>query len=294
MTRLKVNEAWYVALFASALQPSDSPTTDVVAEAIRLRPAVKTASGATAVQIVHSSRRGSRDIEHLGSAHDEAELEALKAAARQRLVRGQGEFDLGLGSAGGSAPLEITSSRVGHLWDGLCRAYDVLGLDEATGGDEVFRDLVLARVIEPTSKLDCLRVLAEVGIDPVSYRTITRRLPAYAKESWRRRLAATFAQHAALGPASLVLYDVSTLYFETDAADGFREPGFWQGTPAGAADHDRVAHRRLRVPVDGRGVRGQQGRDHNHAPDHHLVHGRPPPRSCDRGGGCGDGVGGEQ
>jgi hypothetical protein len=32
--------------------------------------------------------------------------------------------------------------------------------------------------------------------------------------------------HAGLGPASLVLYDVSTLYFETDAADGFREPGF--------------------------------------------------------------------
>jgi hypothetical protein len=32
-------------------------------------------------QIVHSSRRGARDIEHCGSAHDEAELEALKAAA---------------------------------------------------------------------------------------------------------------------------------------------------------------------------------------------------------------------
>jgi hypothetical protein len=29
-----------------------------------------------------------------------------------------------------------------------------------------------------------------------------------------------------LGPASLVLFDVSTLYFETDAGDGFREPGF--------------------------------------------------------------------
>jgi DNA-binding GntR family transcriptional regulator len=34
---------------------------------------VRTASGATAVQIVHSTRRGSRDIEHLGSAHDEAD-----------------------------------------------------------------------------------------------------------------------------------------------------------------------------------------------------------------------------
>ena len=43
---------------------------------------VKTASGATAVQMVWSSRRGSRRIEHLGSAHDDAELEAFKAAAR--------------------------------------------------------------------------------------------------------------------------------------------------------------------------------------------------------------------
>jgi Pentapeptide repeats (8 copies) len=35
---------------------------------------VKT-SGATAVQIVYSSRRGSREIEHLGPAHTGAEVE---------------------------------------------------------------------------------------------------------------------------------------------------------------------------------------------------------------------------
>ena len=40
---------------------------------------VKTSSGATAVQIVWSSRLGSRSIEHLGSVHDEAALAALKA-----------------------------------------------------------------------------------------------------------------------------------------------------------------------------------------------------------------------
>ena len=40
---------------------------------------VKTASGATAVQIVWSTRRGARQIEHLGSAHDDGEVEALKA-----------------------------------------------------------------------------------------------------------------------------------------------------------------------------------------------------------------------
>ena len=40
------------------------------------------------------------------------------------------------------------------------------------------------------------------------------------------RLSAACAAHARLGPVGLVLYDVSTLYFETDRGDGFREPGF--------------------------------------------------------------------
>ena len=62
---------------------------------------VKTASGARAVQIVHSQYRGSRDIEHIGSAHTDADLELLKAVARQRLAAGQGELDLRL--AGGPA-----------------------------------------------------------------------------------------------------------------------------------------------------------------------------------------------
>jgi len=190
---------------------------------------VKTGSGATAVQIVHSSRRGSRKIEHLGSAHDEEELAALKAAAKQRIVEGQVELDLGLSLAEAAAsggPLEIASSRMGHLWDALSRAYDVLGFEQAARGDEVFRQLVLARIIEPTSKADSVRVLNEVGVAAVSYRTIKRRLAGYAQQSWRRRLAASCAKHAALGPASLVLYDVTTLYFETHQGDGFREPGF--------------------------------------------------------------------
>ena len=43
---------------------------------------VKTASGAQAVQIAHSSSWwGSRNIEHIGSAHDDAEPAALKEVA---------------------------------------------------------------------------------------------------------------------------------------------------------------------------------------------------------------------
>jgi hypothetical protein len=187
---------------------------------------VKTASGATAVQIVYSWHRGSRDIEHIGSAHDDGELELLKAVAWQRLAAGQGEFDLGLDTGAAGGPLPITASRMGCLLDALEDAYRALGFDQAAGGDEVFRDLVLARIIEPVSKLDSLRVLEEAGAAAASYRTVLRRLPAYAKEAFRLGLSAACAAHAGLGRASLVLYDVSTLYFETDAGDGFREPGF--------------------------------------------------------------------
>jgi hypothetical protein len=187
---------------------------------------VKTSSGATAVQIVWSSRRGSRSIEHLGSAHDEAALAALKAAAVQRLAAGQAELDLGVAVRSGSEPLPITSSRATHLWEALCRGYEVLGFDKATGGDEVFCQLVCARIIEPTSKADSLRVLAETGVAAASYPTLNRRLPVFAKPTFRQALSSACARHARLGPASLVLYDVSTLYFETDAGDGFREPGF--------------------------------------------------------------------
>jgi len=59
--------------------------------------------GATAVQIVCSYHRGTRDIEHIGSAHDGAELELLKAAARQRLAAGQGELG-GRGCPGSRSP----------------------------------------------------------------------------------------------------------------------------------------------------------------------------------------------
>jgi transposase len=55
---------------------------------------------------------------------------------------------------------------------------------------------------------------------------MNRRLRVYSTDRWRERLAAVCARRAGLGPATLVMFDVTTLYFETDAGDGFREPGF--------------------------------------------------------------------
>ena len=121
------------------------------------------------VHIVWSSHRGSRETEHFGSAHDDVELELLQAAARQCLAAGQGELDLGLevtepavrGAGGG--PLPITAMRRGYVLDALEVVYRALGLADAAACDGVFARLVAARIMEPFSKLDSLRVLEEAG-----------------------------------------------------------------------------------------------------------------------------------
>jgi hypothetical protein len=117
---------------------------------------------------------------------------------------------------------------MGCLLDALARAYDGLGLGAASGGDEVFRDLVLARIIEPASKLDSLRVLEEAGVTAaVSYRTGLRRLPAYPHEAFRQELSAACAAHAKLGPASLPAsgHDQRQHIVRSTSCHGVRRPG---------------------------------------------------------------------
>lgn len=186
---------------------------------------VPTASGAKAVQIIWSKKRGHAEVEHIGSAHDEAELELLTAVARQRIHAGQDELDLGL-PVGDQSSVEILGTRMGRLLDAISAVYRQLGLDTVAGADEVFEQLVTARIIEPTSKQDAARVLEEAGVTAVSYPTLKRRLPGYASDKFRHGLSGACAARAELGPSALLLYDVTTLWFETDTGDGFREPGF--------------------------------------------------------------------
>lgn len=186
---------------------------------------VITGSGATAVQIVWKSVRGSRDIEHVGSAHSPAEVEMLKASAVQRIAAGQDPLLLDQPVDDGPR-IQVVGMRMGLLLDAIAQVYRWLGLDKASGGDLVFEHLVTARIIEPSSKQDAARVLAEAGVGSMSYRTVKRRLPTFAEPAFRRRLSGAVSARSDLGPAALVLYDVTTLWFETDTGDGFREPGF--------------------------------------------------------------------
>ncbi|ELB92800.1 TnpB family transposase, partial [Rhodococcus wratislaviensis IFP 2016] len=67
---------------------------------------VRTASGATAVQIAAKQGRRDKVLEHLGSAHTDSELAALLETAREKLLAGQQQLDLDLGTnTGGSATI---------------------------------------------------------------------------------------------------------------------------------------------------------------------------------------------
>ena len=163
----------------------------------------------------------------------------LKEVARQRLNAGQLSLDLpGLNSENdaGSAPqapagaecvAPITSNRMGVLLEALEAAWKAVGLDRLDGADEVFRQLVTARLIEPTSKQDSLRVLAEAGLSPVSYATVKRHLPSYAAEGFTRDLSRLLAGYARISRASPVLFDAyDPALLGPTRPTALREPGF--------------------------------------------------------------------
>lgn len=104
----------------------------------------------------------------------------------------QGALDLGIdttpaGTGSESSPVTITRERAGHLIDAIHGAFAELGFDQATDNDQVFKDLVTARIVYPGSKLESIETLAEVGLASASYRTIQRRLPDYATTGFRVR-----------------------------------------------------------------------------------------------------------
>ena len=195
-----------------------------------------------------AERRHGRDVvlEYVGTAHDEAELAALVAIARSKLYSGQGELDLGgitaapdtdtpisvrhsaaaasAGAAGRGGSV-ITSKSSALLWEVLGGAYARLGFNKIA--DEAFAQLVLARLVKPTSKADSVRVLDELGVEHASLRTMFRCLTRAQEKDYRATIAAACFNHAAkAGDVSLCLYDVTTLYFEVEKEDELRKVGY--------------------------------------------------------------------
>ena len=212
---------------------------------------VRTASGATAVQVAESVNGRRRIVAHLGSAHTEAELGVLMEQARQVLADpAQCRFDLEVPEVRGrvelvsggeqvlfgslpeparpvatvSAP-RVVSTASALLYQVLAGIFEDLGF--AASGDATFEQLVIARVVEPTSIRDAGRVLSELGRPPASEKTMRRTLLRCVERGYRDQVAAACFAHASTsGDLSLVLYDVTTLYFEAENEDDLRKVGY--------------------------------------------------------------------
>ena len=212
---------------------------------------VRTASGATAVQIAEYAGGRQRIVAHVGSAHTDAELGVLLARARALLEpAGQQALEVDVeptppvaglvspladpalfdtraaGPVRRDGPGRVLGTDAGVVFEALASVFTDLGFDAL--GDAVFRDLVIARIVEPTSLLDCGRVLTDLGRRPASYATMKRTLTrAGPNGDYRDRIAsACFTHAAASGDITLCLYDVTTLYFEAEKEDDLRKVGY--------------------------------------------------------------------
>ena len=212
----------------------------------------KTASKATAVQVVAKVSGKLRILHHIGSAHTPEELSVLRVKARHVLSNlpmeyGQQDLFIHAEMTNFTQTLQgarVTGSKSVLLKNVLDHCYHLLTFDEIATG--LFKLIIYARIIEPTSKLDSIRIIEELG-EGASKNGIYAMLSRSIRDKYRDQLASRCLSYRQKFPATnlqFVLYDVTTLYFETPKEDGEKEDG---------AKEEKSGRRKLGYSKDHRG-----------------------------------------
>lgn len=188
----------------------------------------KTGSFSTAVQVVRYERGKTIILKHIGSAKNPSEVSHLMEVARewiesfthqQTFFRKEPTFD----------PLftkyRYLGFRYNFLYETLSRVFKLFGFEMF--GDKLLLDLVLIRIVEPSSKLRSQKLLSELFGISYDLTSIYKSLKGMAslKDKVEESLV-NFARKNLSFDFSFVLYDVTTLYFESFTNDEFRKCGF--------------------------------------------------------------------
>mgnify|MGYP001591765727 CR=1 FL=1 len=191
----------------------------------------KTASGATAVQVVRYERRAKVIVAHLGSAHTNKELQSLKIAARSFIDKQSKQRRLLKETAVSRSTLialdkcRYIGMRYSFLYETLHRVGDIFSFH--TLRQPLLIDLVVMRLMEPASKLRSLELLEEYfGVSyhrQGFYRTL--KACVLKKDAVEQQIVTVAKQHFGFD-FTVVFYDVTTLYFESFSPDDLRKPGF--------------------------------------------------------------------
>ncbi|MDP2638221.1 MAG: IS1634 family transposase [Candidatus Levybacteria bacterium] len=189
---------------------------------------VPTASGKKAIQVV-SKQNGKVTVhKHIGTySTPEQKAQLLKEAEKFILhTTGQTNF-LDLISSVRPLEIAITQSRPKFLYDLLSAIYDKLGLGSFP--DTLIKDLVIARLYQPASKLETSEILKDsFGRDyalKTIYRHLKKGMEQGVKESFQQSLI-DFAKEGLGDSLRLIFYDVTTLYFESHLKSQLKEFGF--------------------------------------------------------------------
>lgn len=182
---------------------------------------VRTGSGAIAVQVVQYVKRKCVVVRHLGSANSDDELAVLCQEAE--IVREQLCVQPSLFSRIPQKQIlhaeHLTLQSVTHhfAFNFFKDCFQTCGLEFL---NPLYRDLVLMRIIEPASKLRTLELLERYFNISHARRTLCRLLPKLIdqKNSIEKASYQTACTHFDQTFA-FVLYDVTTLYFESHEPD---------------------------------------------------------------------------
>lgn len=191
----------------------------------------KTASKATAVQIVEYVNRKLVVANHIGSAHNTDELKNLQHIACDWIEKTTKQMSLLPPSRSPDSNLvilgkcEFLGIHYTFLYEAL---HKLLARFQFTAfGDRLLVDLVIIRLVEPASKLRSMELLREYFGVRHRRQNFYESLPKLIKRKDAvERLSAKLAIREMDFDFSLVFYDVTTLYFESFESDDLRKPGF--------------------------------------------------------------------
>jgi len=183
-------------------------------------------SGTISVQIIKKVGISNRIVKTIGCGTTAEELEALERRARTELemLRPQLSF---LSDREKSVVELVKTCRVYAVGPELIlgKIFDHLGFSFIP--DELFKDIVLARLVYPTSKLRTTEYLHQHTGKSVQVARIYRfldRLGCQYKEEVER-LSFNYTK-SVLGDVVVAFYDMTSLYFEAEKEDDLRRIGF--------------------------------------------------------------------
>ena len=188
----------------------------------------KTASGSTAVQVVYYHNRKVVVEKHIGSGQSKSEIQVLVEKAREWIEQNtqQGElFPEGRKSLVEISEIQLLGATHKFAYQIFEKVVILCGLQLPK--DRFLFDFAIMRIIEPTSKLRAITLLSRYYGIKYSERSVYRKMSELVEEKHRiESIAVNCARQLLQDDLSLVLYDVTTLYFETFKGDELRKEGF--------------------------------------------------------------------